>query len=94
MPAGWAVEPVAAIFALGVRQPLFLFTLGTHAVHLAASDVIIKNESAFCADLGIATVIGSLATRGWTDKYRVTGVTPVFATGHIFTNRTFFHWNS
>jgi len=72
MAAGGAIEPVPAILALRVRQSLFLFTLGTHAIHFMAGNVIFENQSTFRADFGIAAVIGSLAARGRANENRVT----------------------
>jgi len=69
---GRAIEPVPAILALRVRQSLFLFTLGTHAIHFMAGNVIFENQSTFRADFGIAAVIGSLAARGRANENRVT----------------------
>jgi hypothetical protein len=91
VPTGRAVEPVAAILALRVGKTLFFLALGTHTVHLAVRNVICKDQPAFCTDLGIATMIGSLAARCRADENRMTGVTPVLATGHFLTHRTLFH---
>jgi hypothetical protein len=91
VPASRAIEPVAAILALGIGEALLLFTLGTFAIHLTVSDVIFKNQTAFCTDFGITTVIGCLAARCRTDKNRMTGVTPILTASHLFTNRTLFH---
>ena len=94
MPTTRAIEPIAAILALGIGKPLFLFALGALAIHLAVGDIIFKNQAALGANLGIATMVGSLTTRRRADKNRVTGVTPVLAASHLFTNRTLFHHNS
>ena len=91
MAAGWAIKPIATIFTLGVGKPLFLFTLGTPPIHLAIGDVVFKDQTAFCTNLGIATMIRCLTTRSGTDKNSMTGVTPVFAASHLFTYRTLFH---
>ena len=88
---GRAVEPVAAILALWVGKTLLLLALGTHTIHLAVGHVIFKDQPAFCTDLGIATMIGSLAARCRADENRMTGVTPVLASGHFLTNGTLFH---
>jgi len=92
--AGRAIEPVAAILALGIGKTLLLFTLGALAIHLTVGDVIFKNQAAFCTDFGITTMIGSLAARCRTDKNRMTGITPVLPASHFFTNRTLFHQNT
>ena len=94
VPASRAIEPITTILALRIRKALFLFTLGTHAIHLAIGDVVFKNQAAFCTNLGITTMIRSLTARRRTNKNRMTGITPVFAPSHLFTNRTFFHQNS
>ena len=59
-----------------------------------AGDVIFENQSAFRTDFGVPAVVGRFAARGRANKYRMTGVTPVLAAGHLFTNRTFFHQNT
>ena len=89
--ASRAIEPVATILALGIGETLLLFTLGALAIHLAVSDVIFKNQAAFCTDFGITAMIGCLAAWCRTDKNRMTGITPVLTTSHLFTNRTLFH---
>lgn len=91
MTAGRTIEPVTAIFALRVREPLFFLALRTLAVHLAVSDIFIKDQAAFRTNLGITTMIGRLAPRCRTDVDRVTGVTPVLAARHLFTYRALFH---
>ena len=91
MPTSRAIEPVATILALGVGEPLLLFTLGALAVHLTVGDVIFKNKSAFCTDLGITPMIRGLAAWRWADKNRTAGVTPVLTASHLFANRTLFH---
>ena len=94
VPASRAIEPIATILALGVGKALFLFALGTHAIHLAIGDIVFKDQATFRTDFGVATMIRSLTTRRRTDKNRMTGITPVFATSHFFTNRALFHQNS
>ena len=94
MAASRAVEPVATIFALRIGEALLLFTLGALAIHLTVSDVIFKNQAAFCTNFGITAVIGCLAARCRTNKNRMTGITPVFTTSHLFTNRTLLHQNT
>jgi hypothetical protein len=94
MAASRAIEPIATILALWVGKALFLFALWTHAIHLAIGDVVFKNQAAFCTNLGITTMIRSLTAWRRTDKNRMTGITPVFATSYLFTNRTLFHQNS
>lgn len=94
MPASRAIEPIAAILALGIGEPLLLFALGTHSIHLAGADVIFKNQSTFCTNFGVATMICGLTARRRTDKNRMAGVTPVLVLCHFFTNRALFHQNS
>lgn len=94
MPTSRTVEPIATILALWVGKTLFLFALGTHAIHLAIGNVVFENQTTFCTNLGITTMIRSLTTRRRTDKNRMTGITPVFATSYLFTNWTLFHQNS
>jgi hypothetical protein len=94
VPTGRTIEPVATVLALRIGEPLFLFTFWAHAVHLAIGDVVFEDHPAFCAALGIAPMIGRLAARCRANENRVTGITPVFAAGHLFTNRTLFHQNS
>lgn len=94
MPAGRAVEPVAAIFALRVGKPLLFLALGTFTIHFSAADIIFKNEVAFYTNLGITAVIDFLTARRRADKDRVTGITPVLAARHLFTNGTLFHQNT
>lgn len=91
MATGGAIEPIAAIFALGVRQALLLFALGTLPVHLAIGNIVFKDQAALRANLGITTVIRRLTTRRRADKHRMTGIAPILAARHLFTNRTFFH---
>ena len=79
MPASRAIEPVAAILALRVGEALLLFALWALTVHFAVSDVIFKDQTAFCTNLGIASMIGRLATRRRADKNRVTRIAPVLA---------------
>ena len=79
MPTSRAIEPVAAILALRVGEALLLFALWTLTVHFAVSDVICKSPTSFCTTLGVASMIGRLATRRRADKNRVTRITPVFA---------------
>jgi len=88
---GRAIEPVAAIFALGVRKPLFFLALGTLAIHLAMGDVFFKDQAAFRTDLGIPAMIRGLASRCRADIYGMAVVTPVVAASHLFTYRAFFH---
>ena len=88
------IKPIRTILALGIGKPLLLFALGAHAIHFAVGYIVFENQAAFCADFGIATMVGSLTARRRADKDRMTGVTPVLTTGHLFTNRTFFHQNS
>ena len=94
MATSWAIEPVAAVLALRVGKTLLLFTLGTLAIHFTVGDVIFKNQAAFCTDFGLTTMIGGLTARCWTDKNRMTGITPVLTARHLFTNRTLFHQNT
>ena len=47
MPASRAIKPIATILALRVGKPLFLFALGTHAIHLAVGDVVFEEQTAF-----------------------------------------------
>ena len=89
-----AIKPIRTILTLGIGKPLLLFALGAHAIHLAVGDIVFENQAAFCADLGVATMVGSLTARRRADKDRMTGVTPILTTGHLFTNRTFFHQNT
>ena len=86
-----AIEPVTTILALRVGETLLLLAFWALAIHLAIGDVVFEDQTAFCTDLGIAAMIGLLATRRRTDKNRMTRVTPVLAASHFFTNRTFFH---
>lgn len=94
MPASRAIEPIAAILALGIGKPLLLFALGTHAIHLAVADVIFKNQATFRTSFSVATMICSLTARCRADKNRMTGITPVLVLCHFFTNRALFHQNS
>ena len=89
--AGRAIEPVAAVLALRVRQPLLFLALGTLAIHLAMADVFFKDQAAFCADLGIPAMIRGLASRRRADIDSMTIVTPVLAARHLFTYRALFH---
>lgn len=91
MSARRAVEPIATILALWVREALLLFTFGTLAIHLAIGDIVFENQTAFSTNLGIAAVIWCFATRHRANKNCMTRVTPVLATCHFFTNRALFH---
>ena len=79
MAASRAVEPVAAILALRVGEALLLFALWTLTVHFTVSDIIFKDQAAFRTNLGIASMIGRLATRRRADKNRMTRITPVLS---------------
>ena len=81
-----AIKPIRTVLTLRIGKPLLLFALGTHTIHLAVGDIVFKNQAAFCADLGVATMVGGLTARRRADKDRMTGVTPVLTTGHLFTN--------
>lgn len=94
VPTARTIKPIRTVLTLGIGKPLLLFALGAHTIHLAVGDIVFKNQAAFCADLGVATMVGGLTARRRADKDRMTGVTPVLTTGHLFTNRTFFHQNS
>ena len=91
MSTGRTIEPVAAVFALGIREPLTLFTFWAHTVHFTIGDVVLEKQAAFRTDLGITTMVWRLAARGRTDIYGVTGITPVLAASHFFTNGALFH---
>lgn len=91
MATGRAIEPVAAILALGVGEPLLFFAFGTHAIHLAMFNVIFEDQSAFRTNLGIATMVGGFAARSRAGKDGVTGITPVFAAGHFLTYGALIH---
>lgn len=91
MAAGRTIEPVAAVLALRVRQPLPLLALGTLPIHLAMADVFFKDQAAFRADLGIPAMIRGLASRRRADIDGMTIVTPVLAARHLFTYRALFH---
>jgi hypothetical protein len=88
------VEPVTAVFALGVGKPLPLFALGALTIHFAVGDVILKDQPAFCTHLGIATMVRRFTTWRRTDIDGMTRVAPVLAAGHFLTNRAFFHMNT
>jgi hypothetical protein len=94
VPASGAIEPIAAILALRIGEPLLLLTLGAHAIHLAVGDVIFKDQAAFCTDFCITTMVGGLTARCRADENRMTGVTPVLAASRLFTNRALFHQGS
>ena len=91
MPTGRTIEPVATVLALGIGETLFLFTLRTHAVHLAVGDVLFKDQAALGTDFGIATEVAGFTARCRANEHRVTRVTPVLATRHFLTNRTLFN---
>ena len=94
MSTARAIKPIATILALGIGKPLLLFALGTLTIHLAVGDIVLEDETAFCTDLGVATMVGGLTTRRRADKNRMTGITPVLTASHLFTNRTLFHHSS
>ena len=91
MTAGRAIEPIAAILALRIRQALPFFAFGTLTVHLFVGDIFLKKQTALCTHLGITSMIWRLTPWCRTNVYRMTGVTPVFTARHFFTNRTLFH---
>ena len=91
MPAGGAIEPVAAIFTLGVRQPLPAFALGTLAIHLAVGHILVEQQPAPGARFCIAPVVRRLAVRRWTNKNRFAVLAPVLALRLFLTDRTLFH---
>ena len=91
MTAGWAIEPVTAILALRVRQPLLFLALGALSIHLAMADVFFKDQAAFRADFGVPAMIRGLAARRRADIDGMTIVTPVLAARHLFTYRALFH---
>lgn len=72
MAASRAIEPITAILALGVGQPLFFLTLWALAVHLAMGDIIFKDQPTLRTDLGITAVIGGLTAWRRANEHRVT----------------------
>ena len=91
MTACRATEPVAAVLALRVRQPLLFLALGALSIHLAMADVFFKDQAAFRADFGVPAMIRGLAARRRADIDGMTIVTPVLAARHLFTYRALFH---
>jgi hypothetical protein len=91
---GRTIEPVATVFALGIREPLPLFTFWAHTIHFTIGDVVLEKQAAFRTDLGITTMVWRLAARGRTDVNGLTGIAPVLTTSHFFTNRALFHKNT
>ena len=89
--AARTVEPVAAMLALGVGQSLLAFTLRALPVHLAAGHIILEEQAATGAKLGIATVVGCLAARIWADEHRLAPFAPVLPLGHLLADRTLLH---
>jgi len=89
--AGRAIEPVATVLALRVRQPLLFLAFGTLAIHLAMADVFFKDQAASRTNLGIPAMIRGLASRRRADIDGMTVVTPVLAARHLFTYRALFH---
>ena len=66
------IKPIATILALGIGKPLLLFALGTLTIHLATGDIAFENQAALCANLGIATMVGSFTTWRRANKNRMT----------------------
>ena len=91
MAASRAIEPVATVLALRVRQSLLFLALGTLTIHLAMADVFFKDQAAFRADLGIPAMIRGLTAWRRADIDSMTIVTPVLAARHLFTYRALFH---
>jgi hypothetical protein len=89
--AGGTIEPVFAIFALGLRKALLFFAFGTLAIHLPAGDIIGEQQTApgtlggvSLADLGAAGLHG-------TDENGLAGTAPVLPFFQFLAHRAFFH---
>ena len=94
MPAGRTIEPIAAIFALGIRQSLFTLALRALAIHLAASDIIFEQQSTPRTGHGIWLGVGCFAIGCRAAKNHFTLLAPVFTCCFFFTNRTLFHYHT
>lgn len=91
MPAGRTIEPVTAVFALGIRQSLLALALGALAVHFAVGDIIFKQQSAFGTRFCIAPEVRGLAVGCRANKNRPAILTPVLTFGLFLANWTLFH---
>jgi hypothetical protein len=89
--AGRAVEPVTTELALGIGEALLLLALRALSVHFFLSDVILKEQATLGAHFGITSMVGRLTARSRADEDRVTSVTPVFPSLHLFAYRALFH---
>lgn len=91
MSAGWAIEPIATIFALGVGKTLLAFAFWAFAVHFAVFDILFEDQPAPGAHLGVPPVVWRFAIGGRTNKNGLAVFTPVLAFGFLFANGAFFH---
>jgi len=86
-----AVEPVTAIFALWVGQPLLALALRALAIHFAAGHVFLEKQPATRAHFGVAPMVRCFAAGIGTDEDRPATLAPVLPLGHLFANGTLLH---
>lgn len=91
MSAGGAIEPVAAVLALGIGQTLFTLAFRAFAVHFSIFDVFFEQQPALGTSFGVPPVVRRFAIGGGADEYGLTVFTPVLAFGLLLAHWTFFH---
>jgi hypothetical protein len=91
MAAGWAVEPVAAVFALPFGKTLLFLTLGALAVHFAGFHIVGEQQTATRTGLGIAATDFCPAIGLGADKDRLAGATQIFTFCLFFADGAFIH---
>jgi hypothetical protein len=91
MSAGGTEKPIAAMAALGLRQPLLFFALGTLPEHLAVLDIFGKEKAAAGAGLGI-TLADLPGTAGiGTNKEGTASAAGELSFFHLFANGALLH---
>ncbi len=89
--AGRTVEPVIAVFALGLGKSLLFLALGAQAIHLALFDVLGEKKAAAGAFFGVT--LADFRSASWlgTVEYRPASAAAIFSLLHFLANGALVH---
>jgi hypothetical protein len=91
MSTTWAIEPVFAIAALWIGKALFFAAFWTLPVHFLMINVIIKQQSTFRTELGLAIKNNRLAILLRADKNRPTTTAEILPLFLFLADRALIH---
>ena len=85
------IEPVSAVFTMGIGEPLLLLALRALAVHLVIVDVVGEEQAAGGTLLGVPLADFRPALLMGAEEDRAAGAAPVLSLFPLLAYRTFFH---